>query len=104
MSGVQETSCASAPLLLRLSRDILTQLSNHRAVHVPYRHLQRHLAGQAVGGAAHARIIGPERHFDPVQQPFGDDRATLDQAPGCLRDRHGRWAHSCWSCPRSGSP
>src|SRR3990170_1084952 len=51
-------------------------------------HFQRHLARQRVSGAAKARIIGAEGHFDPIEQPFRHHRSLLDESLRSLLDRH----------------
>ena len=51
-------------------------------------HLERHLARQAVGGAAEARVVGAEGHLDHVQEALVDLDARADQTPcaACLID------------------
>ncbi len=68
---------------------VLTQVFNDLAITVTDRHFQRHLAGQGVRGAGHAGVVVAESHLDAVQQPFGDDRAFVDQRLRRLFDRHG---------------
>ena len=61
----------------------LTELFEHLnrfAFSVTDGDLQRHLAGQGVGGTAKAGVISAESHLNHIEHGFGDDCAFLDQA------------------------
>ncbi len=50
-----------------LIQQIASALGRVRPSALSDRHFERHLAGQRVGGAAEARVIGPEGHLDHVE-------------------------------------